>query len=959
MMMEAALSAATVNSPSFNPSNYSSGGNPPPPSQQQLVKEFKWYNAYSLPMELQCNVLRLEFPESFRLSADFLPEDLSVTLQIFCNQLPIFDPPINTLFSSTNEAMNYLSWDYNAIFPIKIKDLSLDSLLVMTILTADQRIIGGTSMRLFDEEGCFKQGKQKLLFFPSSSTQAGGDNNVVYAENKTPGEYYNSFASYDGEFQFEKTSELFYKRNTLPNHPIVISNSYNNNTNDNIRKEWLDNLMIKRLNQINLLKPSFNKSNSSSSNSANSLNNDENEIIQKYYESFISSLSSLEELEIKSFFYLIIELPTFSFPLFYEDKQYPSVDPHLPPTSLVDLLKDCIIENHIPSNQQSNSNNNPNSGSVATGGGNGNGNGNGQQVDDTWIEFQLTGRHFNPTWLTVVADWDMDQENLFEEQNRRLSHNVRKGGSADSTVKPNKEEKIRIDKIISSVNQTTMLSNDMDFLYRFRYSLTENKKALIKFLYCLNWDDDNEINELPILLALWKERSPIDVADALKLLSKDKSFEHPIVREYAVDILRSASDEELLTFLLQLVQALRYEPTALAPSSSSSSSSSGSGGHHTVAGNAQAVMLTSPAVAAAVSSITKGSTTTSTAVALTTAAMNNISLANDTVGNNIPEATAIPFPSSASSSSKNNTSSSASSSLSDGDSSPLGNFLIDRACRSPVVANYLYWYVKVEMEGDVTNENEHTSLELYNSIFQSFTTRLATYSEETKSWFKRLMTADEYINNILLCQAEAIKEGKRRDGKEVILRINLEKKKLNYLPGKLDWIPLPLEPNVKINGLIPSTVVMFASAVYPCVFEFTDYQTLLSSSAGNDSSLPPPAVSSAESGSQQHPPVPPSVPVPAIAAVKTHKVMFKSGDDLRQDQLVMQMISLMDSLLKKVNLDLKLVTYGILAVSKKDGLMEFVRNSSAISSVLKNGTILDFLRQYNYDRNGPFEITKK
>lgn len=36
-----------------------------------------------------------------------------------------------------------------------------------------------------------------------------------------------------------------------------------------------------------------------------------------------------------------------------------------------------------------------------------------------------------------------------------------------------------------------------------------------------------------------------------------------------------------------------------------------------------------------------------------------------------------------------------------------------------------------------------------------------------------------------------------------------------------------------------------------------------------------------------------------------HQVIFKSGDDLRQDQLIMQMISLMDSLLKRVNLDLR------------------------------------------------------
>ena len=39
-------------------------------------------------------------------------------------------------------------------------------------------------------------------------------------------------------------------------------------------------------------------------------------------------------------------------------------------------------------------------------------------------------------------------------------------------------------------------------------------------------------------------------------------------------------------------------------------------------------------------------------------------------------------------------------------------------------------------------------------------------------------------------------------------------------------------------------------------------------------------------------------------------MIFKSGDDLRQDQLIMQMISLMDSLLKRVNLDLRLVLTG-------------------------------------------------
>ncbi len=40
-----------------------------------------------------------------------------------------------------------------------------------------------------------------------------------------------------------------------------------------------------------------------------------------------------------------------------------------------------------------------------------------------------------------------------------------------------------------------------------------------------------------------------------------------------------------------------------------------------------------------------------------------------------------------------------------------------------------------------------------------------------------------------------------------------------------------------------------------------------------------------------------------------YKVLYKRGDDLRQDQLVVQMFSLMDQLFKRENLDLRLTPY--------------------------------------------------
>ena len=47
--------------------------------------------------------------------------------------------------------------------------------------------------------------------------------------------------------------------------------------------------------------------------------------------------------------------------------------------------------------------------------------------------------------------------------------------------------------------------------------------------------------------------------------------------------------------------------------------------------------------------------------------------------------------------------------------------------------------------------------------------------------------------------------------------------------------------------------------------------------------------------------------------------MFKFGDDLRQDQLILQMITLIDRLLRRENLDLKLTPYKVLACSSQHG----------------------------------------
>lgn len=415
-------------------------------AELSFIKEYKWYNSCSIPLDYQCGVLKLEMPGDFCDSE--LIQDLYVTAQIVCFQVPVHDPPISTLYGTTNTDKRSVSWDHVVSFPVKVRDLSFDSVIVFTVWTPNGKPFAGATTRIFNEKGSMKQGKQKLLLFPGVA----GDSNVVYKHNRTPGDFYSVFQHVDFSFQNEKVIESFRLR--------AAQNVLGRGDQ---RNEWLDRFMAHRIN--------------------NPQNDPHRLALQQIRENEELWGRSLERIEMQKYAFLIIEMPSLNFPILHEERQYPAVDAHCPPTSLQDVLSKMITD-----------------------------------IDNQTIEFTLIGRHFDASWLTIVADWDMDQENLFEEQNRRLTHNVRRG-TADSTVKPNKDQKARIDRIISAVGNL-MTTEDMDFLYRFRYSLTENKRALIKFLYTVNWEEESEVEELPVLLNMWKQRSPIDVADALKLLSK-------------------------------------------------------------------------------------------------------------------------------------------------------------------------------------------------------------------------------------------------------------------------------------------------------------------------------------------------------------------------------------------------------------------------------------------------------
>lgn len=87
--------------------------------------------------------------------------------------------------------------------------------------------------------------------------------------------------------------------------------------------------------------------------------------------------------------------------------------------------------------------------------------------------------------------------------------------------------------------------------------------------------------------------------------------------------------------------------------------------------------------------------------------------------------------------------------------------------------------------------------------------------------------------------------------------------------------------------------------------------------------------------------------------------IFKSGDDLRQDMLTIQMIKIMDKLWQQENLFMHMTTYGCISTGEGTGMIEVVRESETVSNIqvafggstaaFRDQPLAEWLRKYNPD----------
>lgn len=125
--------------------------------------------------------------------------------------------------------------------------------------------------------------------------------------------------------------------------------------------------------------------------------------------------------------------------------------------------------------------------------------------------------------------------------------------------------------------------------------------------------------------------------------------------------------------------------------------------------------------------------------------------------------------------------------------------------------------------------------------------------------------------------------------------------------GSMPPLPLPLNARIEITGIIADKSSVFKSNLYPLLLYFQ------------------------------------------CADGSEYPVIFKDGDDMRQDQLVIQLFTLMDRLLRKENLDLKLSPYNVLATGPLQGMAQYIPSKTIAAIVSEYGNLLNYLRVHNPD----------
>lgn len=232
--------------------------------------------------------------------------------------------------------------------------------------------------------------------------------------------------------------------------------------------------------------------------------------------------------------------------------------------------------------------------------------------------------------------------------------------------------------------------------------------------------------------------------------------------------------------------------------------------------------------------------------------------------------------------------------------SDLVVFLLERALRNQRIGHYFFWHLRSEMQTPSMQTRFGLLLEVY----------LKGCKHHVAPLRKQLNVLEKLKQGSLIA-----KKGSKEKVKTMLQDFLRDQRN----SGVFQNIQNPLNPSYRCSGVTPDRCKVMDSKMRPLwvVFENADMNA-------ND----------------------------------VH-IIFKNGDDLRQDMLTLQMLRVMDQLWKRDGMDFRMNIYNCISMEQRLGMIEVVRHAETIANIqkekgmfsatspFKKGSLLSWLKEHN------------
>eukprot|EP00732_Lithocolla_globosa_P003974 Lithocolla_globosa_v1_NODE_3423_length_1674_cov_21.474985.p1 type:complete len:473 gc:universal NODE_3423_length_1674_cov_21.474985:198-1616(+) len=244
--------------------------------------------------------------------------------------------------------------------------------------------------------------------------------------------------------------------------------------------------------------------------------------------------------------------------------------------------------------------------------------------------------------------------------------------------------------------------------------------------------------------------------------------------------------------------------------------------------------------------------------------------------------------------------------------SPLMDLLLDRAKTSAGIAYRIFWHVKTELS--------LTSQPWYRSRYIFWLKKFITNSdfEIIKSLLQQIAFAKELSHISEMMNEIRIEKENKTTKKKIFENLLLEI--TSTLPKKFE-IPLNNSKN-QYKGINVNNCKIFSSKKKPMLItminekekeERNNINNINNNNNNNNNSI----INSNN----------------LLTDPLYTNVIFKSGDDLRQDMVILKLISMMCKIFEDNDLYLPMLTYDCVCMSPEEGYIQVVPNSQTISKI--------------------------